>query len=550
VAGGLLVPALPLLAQRPVPGRPASASQTGGSTFDFDQADIRSIINAIATAGGLNVGYRDLPKETFTLHEQRPVGNDAYVALLQRVVDDNGLTMTQKDGLFTIIGPPPVAADATKTSKTPEPPKLYVYHLLHANASRLAAVLRAIFSGASVPRDDSGQQQLQQTGGGDNGGGGAFSSFSLGGGGNQGGNNDNGNNDNGGGGGGVSNGKGGTIIIIPEGSTNSLLVRATPDDWDVVRAAIDAVDLRPRQVMIEVVIVEVQHTDNLNLGVSVNGSNQRTFGGRTLSNTSVTGDTSSAAAGSFLESLTRYGAVDLHVAIAALQARGDVHVLSRPLIFAENNVQSQLLVGASQPFVQSSVNNLANNQNTQQVVQYRDIGTVLTILPTINPDGYVNLKMQQQIEQATGQVQFGAPIFSKRQAITTLYVKDGQTAVIGGLAGSQDLVTNSGIPVLSSLPFLGQLFRTTVKTKQQTELFLFLTPHIVQSDSDVDYIRQELRKHSDLLHKVPSTSIIGEPTDSAPPQAPRSGKSTSAQPLRPSKDATAQGQVIIPAGQP
>jgi len=121
-----------------------------------------------------------------------------------------------------------------------------------------------------------------------------------------------------------------------------------------------------------------------------------------------------------------------------------------------------------------------------QVVQYRDVGTKLTVLPTINQDGYVSLLIQQEISAATSETQFNAPIISTREARTQILVRDSQTIVLGGLKDQQSEKTSSGIPVLSGIPLIGGLFGSSGKHSSSTELYLFLTPRIIRTDAEAD----------------------------------------------------------------
>ena len=157
------------------------------------------------------------------------------------------------------------------------------------------------------------------------------------------------------------------------------------------------------------------------------------------------------------------GTINYDVAIAALQERGDVRVLSLPVIIAQNNRQAVLNVGSSRPFVQVSQTVPNDPTGRVQTVQYIDVGTVLTITPTINPDGYVNLQVQQTDNSATNEVQFDAPVINKREATTQIFIRDGQTTVIGGLADNTNSSDVSGIPFLSRIPSIGPLIfgRTT-----------------------------------------------------------------------------------------
>jgi len=188
------------------------------------------------------------------------------------------------------------------------------------------------------------------------------------------------------------------------------------------------------------------------------------------------------------------------------------------VIIAQNNRQATLNVGSSRPFVQISQTVANDPTGRVQTVQYIDVGTVLTITPTINPDGYVNLVISQTDNSASNQVQFDAPIINKREAQTQIFIRDGQTTVIGGLAGKSHSKQDSGIPLLSRIPLLGALLfgRTTVN-EETSELYLFLTPHIISTDADMDKLRNAVKDGSDLLKDVNIDPRIVPKTDTLPP---------------------------------
>src|SRR5690606_3271506 len=122
----------------------------------------------------------------------------------------------------------------------------------------------------------------------------------------------------------------------------------------------------------------------------------------------------------------------------ALATTGEVRILSRPVVHAQNNQPARILVGTQQPFVQFSQILPTDPVGARaEIVQYREVGTVLSILPTINDDGYVNLAVAQEVSSATAETQFGAPVISTREAETQLLVRNGQTVVLGGLVDQQ-----------------------------------------------------------------------------------------------------------------
>ena len=120
------------------------------------------------------------------------------------------------------------------------------------------------------------------------------------------------------------------------------------------------------------------------------------------------------------------------------------------------------------------------------VVQFKDVGTRLAVRPTISDDGYVTLSVAQEVNAATAEVAFDAPVISTRTIQTQLLVKDGHTAVLGGLADRQRDVTRAGVPILSAIPLLGGLFGRHVTRATETELFVFLTPRVIRTDEDLD----------------------------------------------------------------
>jgi general secretion pathway protein D len=278
----------------------------------------------------------------------------------------------------------------------------------------------------------------------------------------------------------------------------------------VIRQTIDALDLRPLQVVIEVLIAEVRRTRDLELGVTGRSSNAESTGRRN----EVSGVLSST--GGLVFQILQLGGIDLDVTINALAASGQFRILSRPIILAQNNQEARILVGAQRPFIQVFRALPTEAAVRDQVVQYRDVGTSLTLRPTIYADGYVDLQLIQEVSSATTETQFGAPIISTREAATHLFVRDSQTAVIGGLIEQQRDVNRVGIPLLRDIPILGALFGSTRTANVQAELFIFLTPRIVYMDEDTDRVREDVERGSPLLRRA----LPDVPPVIVPPRSP------------------------------
>jgi general secretion pathway protein D len=126
-------------------------------------------------------------------------------------------------------------------------------------------------------------------------------------------------------------------------------------------------------------------------------------------------------------------------------------------------------------------------------VQYKEVGTRLTVMPSISEDGTVHLDVTQEVSNATAETAFDAPVISTRSVQTQLLVRDGQTAVLGGLADRQREVNRVGLPVLSSIPLIGGLFGSNQRRTTETELFVFITPRVVRSDEDAARVTTPLR---------------------------------------------------------
>ncbi len=500
----------------------------GGFMVDFQDQDMRLVISALADAGGLNVSYTNLPTMRTTLRMSQPIAQSEIADVLRSIVESNGLRMVQEGSMYRIERAPQQQNTPARPVQVVQAPLLpFIYRLRHANAVQLAGTLNQVF-GLMGTRINTQPQAVfpppPGRGGGPGGGNniqpeqieraqvqaevqaaarqallaGAQQSFTV-----------------------IAQANAGTtgeVRVVPEESTNSLIVRTSAADWEVVRQIIQAVDLRPPQVLIEVTIAEVRRSADLDFGIS--GTGTYTKDGRTDPSATLSREGEAPDPRAFVLQLAGgRGAIDFEVALRALAARGDVRILSLPVIFGQNNKEARLNVGSERPFIQT-FRTLPTDQGVRdQIVQYRDVGTQLTIIPTINPDGYVNLQVTQTANNATNEIQFGAPVINKREASTQIFVRDGQTAVIGGLADNQRERVRTGLPFFSRIPLIGGLFGSTRNTDIVSELFLFLTPHVVFSDDDTDRIREAIKQNRELLRDVPLAPII-PPNPVAPPATP------------------------------
>lgn len=473
------VAGLALSAQAPTTRDTTAAPREDSISIHLVDADVRAAVQSLARYLDRPVVFGNVAAAKVTLETPAPVRRSDVVRLLKGVLQSQNLDLVADSGLYRIqphVGPPgdtPPPRPAQSTGII----QLFAIRLRHARAADVSATVNALYGHASAvgeigakPQmldDQLRQNQIPP---------GAMASpenviavvgrvaaFSS------------------------------DVTIVPDPRSNSLLVRATQSDFDLVDAAVQQLDIRPLQVLIEVMIAEVRRDRSFALGV---GASTGPVGVRGTSGSVSTTQSSAGTTGDFALKILGLGGLKLDAVLNTGIANGDVKILSRPVIIAANNEQAQILVGSQRPFVQVSRSLPTDAASRDQVVQYKDVGTKLIVKPTISPDGYVVLEVSQEVNSATTEVAFNAPVISTRSVQTQLLIKDKQTVAMGGLVDRERDSNQGGIPVLSSIPLIGGLFGHATRRTSETELYLFLTPHIIKTDEDADSLTAPLRERA------------------------------------------------------
>jgi general secretion pathway protein D len=292
----------------------------------------------------------------------------------------------------------------------------------------------------------------------------------------------------------------GDITIVPDSRANSLLIRANRTDFDLIKAIVDQIDVRPPQALIEVLIVEAQRDRSFSLGLSAAADDVSLAhrGGAILGSAALA--PGSGGLGDFTLRVMGLGGVNLDATIGAAAGRGDVRIISRPVVLTANDEQAEVVVGSQRPFVQVARTLPGADVGIRdEVVQYKDVGTRLRVRPTISIDGTVQLDVSQEVSNATTETQFNAPVISTRSVRTDLIVRDGQTIVLGGLTDREHDVQSEGVPFFSSIPFIGGFFGRHSRSTTETELFIFLTPRVIRSDEDAERLTSPLRDRAEKI---------------------------------------------------
>ena len=285
------------------------------------------------------------------------------------------------------------------------------------------------------------------------------------------------------------------VTIVGDDKSNSVLVNASPRYREKVMEMIRGLDVDPPQVMIQVLLAEIT-LDNIDeAGVTLNGqvgtipiNSSLSFAGSLVGG--VTGAPYSISSG------------DLNFTLTALQSQRRFNLLANPSITVANNEQGRIQVGQTIRVPEAIATFDTGIQNTAVVAE--EVGTILEVLPSINPDGFVRMQISPQISELSKEktdlsTDFQAPIIIRRTATTTVTVRDGETVVIGGLIRTLYEKQDDKVPFFGDLPLIGGFFRNEEMKATRTELLIVLTPHVIDSPSS-----PLLREMSaDMIERMP-----------------------------------------------
>ncbi|WP_081409802.1 type II secretion system secretin GspD [Acinetobacter seifertii] len=347
------------------------------------------------------------------------------------------------------------------------------------------------------------------------------------------------------------------VSIIADSAQNSLVVKADPQLMREIESAIQQLDVRRQQVLIEAAIIEVSGDDADQLGVQwalgdlSSGIGLLSFSnvGASLSKIAAgyltggaagaagvlgsanggTGSGASFAAGDFSNPRRAYGAL-----IQALKTNTKSNLLSSPSIVTMDNEEAYIVVGQNVPFVTGSVSTgSAGTVNPYTTVERKDVGVTLKVIPHIGEGGSVRLEVEQEVSNVQNNKGQAADLVTSKRAIKTSVLADhGQTVVLGGLISDDIEQSRQSLPLLGDIPYLGRLFSSNAKSNVKRNLLVFIHPTIVGDANDIERISQQRYSQlyslqlsmdkngnfaklpeniADLYPKDSSTTITGSP---------------------------------------
>ena len=309
-------------------------------------------------------------------------------------------------------------------------------------------------------------------------------------------------------------------FIQAEPATNSILITGSEPLYRSLRQVIEQLDLRRNQVYIESLIVEVSNETAAELGIQWNflvgagdqnvgfgstnygapGQNQgaggNIFGLNQNVNNIVNGGTASGAVpiapapGLNLGLITRFnGTYAMSALVRALQTASGTNILSTPNLITLDNEEARIIVGQNVPILTGSYSTTGSTSTVTPFQTYvrQDVGILLRVRPQISDNGIVKMQIYQEVSSVAAQTTAGI-VLNKRNIESNVLVDDGQMVVLGGLISDEYADGSSGVPFLSSIPLIGQLFRYDNKNRVKRNLLVFMRPYVLRDKNQADEI--------------------------------------------------------------
>lgn len=273
--------------------------------------------------------------------------------------------------------------------------------------------------------------------------------------------------------------------ITADERNNQILVRVFPGRHTEVEKLVRSLDEPTREVLIEARVLQVILKPNFEQGinwqalVSNNGKQKFNIKG-SFSNDNIGSTFGQIGVGDI-------NTDDFAAAVQALHQVSDTKILSSPQILVTNNEEAKIHIGDTVPYIVSTTNGTGDNAIRSEDVRFIDVGLKLDVIPTINDDGMVTMRLRPEISSVVARINSdagGIPQVNKTEVETSVMVQDGMTIVMAGLRKEDKNHTKSGIPGLMNVPYLGSLFSNTTDTITSTEIVILITPHIVKGTED------------------------------------------------------------------
>jgi general secretion pathway protein D len=309
----------------------------------------------------------------------------------------------------------------------------------------------------------------------------------------------------------------GRIRFVPEPHTKSIMVLAPPEFMNAIKDLIKALDVPGKQVVIEAIIVEVEHSKVTSLGIELS-TNPQAFG--TLSENAIVAlgnltniGTHGSAAGT-ISSVSGVAAAgsgsvlgvgtDIYALIDFLIKTTNAKVLNQQTLWTKDNEQANFFKGSEVAFRGSES---ITQQTTSQNIKFDRVGMELRTRPSITPENNVDMIVNIEISDLTSDLVNDQPVRTVMETTTNMIVRDGQTLLLGGILFQKDSRVEHKVPLLGDIPLLGGLFRHTEVNLSNSEMFVFMTPRVIDDPNTVLPDTVDVQEKLDDIREGLNTSL-------------------------------------------
>src|SRR5690554_6216371 len=279
------------------------------------------------------------------------------------------------------------------------------------------------------------------------------------------------------------------VKVIKE--QNALLVNGTQSEIEFLKEYIAQIDTRIPQIVVDALIVEFSRNRNESPGIRL---------GMTYDDDEETVLFDSALGRLTYKSILKLPD-DFYLRINYLVDQGEATVKARPNITTMNGQQARIDVGTVQYYKVVD----SDGDNDQTRYQSINAGVILEVTPWVSSSGEITLKLNPSVSNIGGAATEGPPQISRREVNTTVRVRDGQTIVIGGLIQDVGSTSQSKVPILGDIPYIGALFRSDNSNVNQTEMVIYITPRVLEEEEEDVKVEME-----EMLERVKGVNLEGE----------------------------------------
>ncbi len=289
------------------------------------------------------------------------------------------------------------------------------------------------------------------------------------------------------------------LKITADNNKNIVIMICSPAAYRTVLGILRQLDTQTKQVLIEATIAELSLTDDLKFGFEWFINNNIEGGpitGGTLGNLGL--DTTGLGKTTGMVFSYATASANFKAMLQAFAKKNQANILSTPRLTVLDNHEAIIQVGQDVPIAtgeQTTAASTGTNPTIQRSIEYRSLGIIMRVKPTINTEGLLTLEIAQEVSDLANETGVGdSPIITVRKVNTSVVVGHGQTVALGGLMRENKSVIENKVPLLGDIPLLGYLFKVKSNTVEKTELLVLVTPTILTNTEDATKITDELKK--------------------------------------------------------